>query len=163
MSQGSTNKVLLVYDEPFWRGEGLSGQAFSPYSVVRELYDNTPPAGAPGVLCTFLSGEVADRTGRMSPDERRRAVLDGVAAYLGPDARGAREVIETDWSAQEWSRGAFAATFGVGGMTRFGQDVLRPVGPIHWACSDIAGVGHMHMEGALRSGERAAAEALAEL
>jgi putrescine oxidase len=163
MSQGSTNKVLVVYDEPFWRGDGLSGQAFSPYSIVRELYDNTPPSGSPGVLCTFLSGEVADRTSRLSPAERHEALLAGIATYVGPDARGAREVIETDWSAEEWTRGAFAATFGVGGMTRFGQDSLRPVGPIHWACSDIAGAGHMHMEGAIRSGERAAAEALAEL
>ena len=60
MSQGTTNKVLVVYDEPFWRADRLSGQGFSPYSLVRELYDNTPPAGSPGVLCTFLSGEVAD-------------------------------------------------------------------------------------------------------
>jgi putrescine oxidase len=119
--------------------------------------------GAPGVLCTFLSGEVADRAGRLSPKERRAAVLDGIAAYVGPRAREARELIETDWSAQEWTRGAFAATFGVGGMTRFGMDVLRQVGPIHWACSDIAGVGHMHMEGAIRSGERAGAEVLAAL
>lgn len=163
MSQGSTNKVLVVYDEPFWRGDGLSGQGFSPYSLVRELYDNTPPAGAPGVLCTFLSGEVADRAGRLSPAERRAAVLDGVAAYVGTDARQPSGYIETDWSAEEWTRGAFAATFGVGGMTRFGQDVLVPVGPLHWAGSDIAGVGHMHMEGAIRSGERAAAEVLARL
>jgi putrescine oxidase len=163
MSQGSTNKVLVVYDEPFWREHGLSGQGFSPYSLVRELYDNTPPTGTPGVLCTFLSGEVADRAGRLSPAERRAAVLDGVAAYVGPDALDALDMIETDWSAQEWTRGAFAATFGVGGMTRFGQDALRPVGPIHWACSDIAGTGHMHMEGAIRSGERAAAETLATL
>ena len=41
---------------------------------------------------------------------------------------------------------------------RFGADMRRPVGPIHWACSDISGFGHMHMEGALRSGEAAAAE-----
>jgi putrescine oxidase len=163
MSQGSTNKVLVVYDKPFWRADGLSGQAFSPYSLVRELYDNTPPTGTPGVLCTFLSGEVADRAGRLSPADRRQEILDGIAAYVGPEAHEAREVIETDWSAQEWTRGAFAATFGVGGMTRFGQDALRPVGPIHWACSDIAGVGHMHMEGAIRSGERAADEVLATL
>ena len=65
-------------------------------------------------------------------------------------------MIERDWSAEEWTRGAYAATFGVGGLSRFGPDVRRPVGPIHWACSDLAGVGHMHMEGAIRSGKAAA-------
>jgi putrescine oxidase len=156
MSQGHTNKVLAVYEEPFWRADGLSGQGFSPYSIVRELYDNTPPTGRPGVLCTFLSGETADRTARLSPEERRTAVLEGIAAYVGQAALAAIDYLETDWSAEEWTRGAFAATFGVGGMTRFGMDQARPVGPIHWACSDIAGIGHMHMEGAIRSGRRAA-------
>ena len=56
ISQGSVTKVLAVYDEPWWRADGLSGQGFAPYQLVREIYDNTPPAGAPGVLCTFLAG-----------------------------------------------------------------------------------------------------------
>ena len=40
---------------------------------------------------------------------------------------------------------------------RFGPDLRRPVGRIRWACTDIAGIGNMHMEGALRSGKAAAA------
>ena len=88
-------------------------------------------------------------------------MLDGLAAFFGPRALDARDVIERDWSAEEWTRGAYAATFGVGGLSRFGPDLRRPVGPIQWACSDLAGVGHMHMEGAIRSGEAAAAAALA--
>jgi putrescine oxidase len=99
----------------------------------------------------------------LSPDDRRSAVLEGMAAYVGPGALRPSAYIETDWSAEEWSRGAFAATFGVGGMMRFGEHLTRPVGPIHWACSDIAGVGHMHMEGAVRSGRRAAEAVVATL
>ena len=76
---------------------------------------------------------------------------------MGDGAREATDYIELDWSAEEWTRGAYAATFGVGGLTRFGEDLRRPIGPIHWACTDIAGVGHMPMEGAIRSGEAAAA------
>jgi len=160
-SQGVVIKILAVYDHPFWREDGLSGQGFAPYRLVRELYDNSPPGGEPGVLCTFLAGENAEAAARMSPDARRAAVLDGFAEYLGPQAREAVGYHEVDWSAEEWTQGAYAATFGVGGLTRFGEDLRRPVGPIHWACTDIAGVGHMHMEGAIRSGEAAAAAVLA--
>jgi putrescine oxidase len=156
LSQGVVTKVLAAYDEPFWRADGLSGQGFAPYELVRELYDNTPPAGSPGVICTFLAGERAEAADRLGPDERRRAVLDGFTRYVGPAALRPLEVVELDWSAEEWTRGAYAATFGVGGLTRFGPDLRRPVGPLHWACTDIAGVGHMHMEGAVRSGEAAA-------
>ena len=146
-SQGSVTKYLAVYDHPFWREDGLSGEGFAPYGLVRELYDNTPPSASVGVLCTFFPGEQSDLVARMSPDARRAAILEGMAAFVGPEGLRATDLIETDWSAEEWTRGAYASTFGIGGLTRFGPDMRRPVGPIHWACSDIAGFGNMHMEG----------------
>lgn len=156
MTQGDVIKVLVVYDKPFWRGDGLAGEGFAPYQLVREVYDNTPPAGKPGVLCTFLAGENAHAAETLDPAERRRLVLDGLARFFGPRALQAVDVIERDWSEEEWTRGAYAATFGVGGLSRYGPDLARPVGPIHWAGTDLAGVGHMHMEGAIRSGKAAA-------
>ena len=160
-SQGFVTKFLAVYEEPFWRADGLSGEGFAPHQFVRELYDNSPPSASVGVLCTFLPGENAEAAARMPPDTRKRAVLEGLAKYVGPRALRAVDYIETDWSAEEWTRGAYAATFGVGGLTRFGEDLRRPVGPIQWACADHAGVGHMHMEGGIRSGEAAANAVLA--
>jgi putrescine oxidase len=84
-----------------------------------------------------------------------------MAAYFGPRALEAIDVIERDWSQEEWTRGAYAATFGLGGLSRHGADLTRPVGPIHWAGTDLAGVGHMHMEGAVCSGQAAARAVLA--
>jgi putrescine oxidase len=156
LTQGDVIKVLAVYDEPFWRADGLAGEGFAPYELVREVYDNTPPAGRPGVLCTFLAGEKARAAERLDAAERRRLVLEGFARLFGPRALEAADVVEHDWSAEEWTRGAYAATFGIGGLSRHGPDLTRPVGPIHWACTDLAGIGHMHMEGAIRSGQAAA-------
>jgi putrescine oxidase len=161
MSQGTVIKVLAVYGEPFWRADGLSGQGFAPYQLVREVYDNSPPSGSPGVLVTFLAGENADRVAHWSPAERRAAVVDGFTCFVGPRAAEPVDVVELDWSAEEWTRGAYSATFGVGGLSRFGPDLRRPIGRIHWACTDISGVGNMHMEGALRSGKAAAGAILA--
>jgi putrescine oxidase len=160
-SQGSVTKVLAVYPEPFWRADGLSGEGFSPHQFVREIYDNTPPSASVGVLCTFLPGEQAEFAGRLRPDRRRELVLEGLAKFVGPSALQATDYIETDWSGEEWTRGAYASTFGIGGLVRYGADMRRPIGPIHWACSDIAGFGHMHMEGGVRSGEAAASAVLA--
>jgi putrescine oxidase len=159
LSQGSVIKSLAVYETPFWRDEGLSGEGFAPYELVREVYDNTPPSGAPGVLCTFLAGENAESAGRLDREERRRFVLAGYERFFGPAALEAVDFVERDWSAEEFTRGAYCATFDVGGLSRFGADLRRPIGPLHWACTDISGLGNMHMEGAARSG-RAAAEAI---
>jgi putrescine oxidase len=159
-SQGSVTKVLAGYPEPFWRDEGLSGEGFAPHQFVREIYDNTPPSASVGVLCTFLPGEQAEFAGRLHPDRRRELVLEGLSAFVGPSALQATDYVETDWSGEEWTRGAYASTFGIGGLVRFGADLRRPVGPIQWACSDISGFGHMHMEGGVRSGEAAASAVL---
>jgi putrescine oxidase len=159
VSQGSVIKVLAVYDHPFWREDGLAGEAFAAHGLVREAYDNSPPSGEPGVLVSFLPGERCEEAERMEPAERRTAVLDGFASFFGAEARRAVDYVEVDWSAEEWTRGAYSATFAVGGLSRLGADLRRPVGPLHWACTDISGVGNMHMEGAVRSG-RAAAEAI---
>lgn len=156
ISQGSVIKVLAVYDHPFWREDGLAGEAFAPYQFVREAYDNSPPGGEPGVLVTFLAAERSEAAGRMGTTERRTAILEDLARLFGDEARDAVDVIEVDWSAEEWTRGAYAATFEVGGLSRFGADLRRPIGPLCFACSDIAGIGNMHMEGAIRSGRAAA-------
>lgn len=156
LSQGSIIKVLAVYETPFWREDGLSGQGFAPYELVRELYDNSPPSASAGVLLTFIAGEHAESAGRLDPEARRANILEGMAKYVGPQALEPDDFIEVEWSAQEWTRGAYGTSFGVGGLSRFGKDLRRPVGPIEWACTDIAGFGHIHMEGAIRSGRRAA-------
>src|SRR4051794_41487096 len=74
MPQGSVIKCLAIYDRPFWRDEGLSGEATSVVGPAKLVYDNTPPSGAPGVLVAFLEGARAREYGRMSAPDRRRAV-----------------------------------------------------------------------------------------
>ena len=69
LSQGSIIKCLAVYDEPFWREDGLSGQGFAPYGLVSEIYDNSPPSGSVGVIVTFLAGEKAESAARMLPEQ----------------------------------------------------------------------------------------------
>jgi monoamine oxidase len=43
-------KAFWVYDEPFWRKEGLNGQVSSTTEPVALTYDQTPQSGSPGVL-----------------------------------------------------------------------------------------------------------------
>ena len=155
-SQGSLIKVQAAYDEPFWRADGLSGTGFAPGEAVSEIYDNSPPDGSPGVVVGFLAAGAAEAATRLREPERRRLVLGCLARYLGPRALQPTHYSERDWNRDEWTRGAYSATFGVGGLSRFGEDIRRPIGPIAFAGTDIAGEGTMHMDGAVRSGRAAA-------
>lgn len=157
--QGSVIKVLVEYATPFWRDAGLAGEGFAPHALVKEVYDNSPPSGVPGVLCVFLTGPVADAARATDAAARRALVLNGVATFFGARARTeAVSVHECDWSGEEFTRGGYCGTFAVGALTRCGRDRMRPVGPLHFCCTELASEGHMHMEGALRSGAAAAAD-----
>lgn len=160
---GSVFKTYAVYPEPFWRHDGLNGQAASDTGPVKVTFDNSPPSGDPGVLMGFIEADDGRTWARRSLDERRRAVVDCFVRYFGPGAAEPEEYIERDWMAEEFSRGCYGAHFTPGTWTSYGHALRTPVGPIHWAGAECSPVWNGYMEGAVRSGETTAAEVAATL
>jgi putrescine oxidase len=159
-SLGLVIKVHATYETPFWRADGLSGTAFSPYALVHEAYDNSNFGESRGTLVGFVSDEKADRVLALAPEERKRDILTSFAHYYGPQALEPVVYYESDWAGEEWTQGAYAASFDLGGLTRYGALQLEPVGPIRFGSSDLAALGYQHVDGAIRVGQRLAAEIL---
>ncbi|WP_394940336.1 flavin monoamine oxidase family protein [Psychromicrobium sp. YIM B11713] len=162
-SLGLVIKVHAVYQTPFWRQDGLSGTGFGAAELVQEVYDNTNHQDPRGTLVGFVSDEKADRVFALSAEERRREILASLARYLGPQALEPVVYYESDWGSEEWTRGAYAASFDLGGLHRYGADQRAPVGPIHWSSSDLAAEGYQHVDGAVRIGQATAAALVDEL
>lgn len=160
MPQGSVIKTMAIYEQPFWRDEGLSGQATSDVGPARVVFDNSPPDGSPGVLLGFLEGRFARHWATRPAAERREAILAGHARLFGPRAAQPERFIERVWAEEEWTRGCYGCLMTPGGWTEYGRALREPVGPLHWAGAEIATVWNGYMDGAVRSGERAAAEVL---
>lgn len=161
--QGNAIKCEAVYDKPFWREKGLAGQVTSDAEPVRVTFDNSPPDGSPGVMLGFIEGEFARRWARRDAAERRRAVLANFATYFGDEALAPRDYFEKDWSAEAWTRGCYVGFTPPGVLLDFGEAIRTPVDRIKWAGAETATLWNGYMDGALRSGTRAAAEALADL
>jgi len=157
---GSEAKTLIVYDEPFWRPDGLSGQTSEPDSVAEVTLDATPAAGRPGVIASFTFGPVAEQAHRLDPAERRRAVVEAMEARLGPRAASPTDYVETAWWTEEWSRGCSVAHLPPGILTPYGHLLREPFGRVHWAGTETATTSHGAIDGAVRSGARAATEIL---
>lgn len=155
---GWETKTIVVYDEPFWRADGFSGQTAEPGSVAEVTLDAGPSSGSPGMIAAFTFGAVAQRMQALDTSVRRKAVLDALAARLGPRAAKPVEFIETSWWTEEWSRGCSMAHFTLGTLTRYGHLLRAPFGRVHWAGTETATISHGAIDGAVRSGERAAAE-----
>ncbi|MEV5052549.1 flavin monoamine oxidase family protein [Arthrobacter sp. LAR12-1-1.1] len=160
-SLGLVIKVHAVYSTPFWREDGLSGTAFGAGAIVQEVYDNTNHEDPRGTLVGFVSDEKADAMFELSAADRRRAILESIASFLGEKALDPEVYYESDWGSEEWTRGAYAASYDLGGLHRYGKDQLKPVGPIYWSCSDLAAEGYQHVDGAVRMGQITAARIVA--
>ena len=158
MPQGTVAKCMCVYPEPFWRADGLTGQATSDRGPVRLTFDNSPPDGSPGVLLGFLEGRHARDLGRAPADERRRAVVECFTRFFGPRAAAPDAYVERSWAEEEWTRGCYGCYMPPGGWTGYGPAVRAPVGSVHWAGAETATVWNGYMDGAVRSGESAARE-----
>lgn len=158
MPMGSVIKCMAIYDEPFWREDGLSGQALSLPGPAQVIFDNTPPNGTPGVLLGFLEGRDARLLGAAPEAERREAVVGTFARLFGPPAASPRGFAEKDWSAEPYSRGCYAGVLGPGAWTGYGRALREPVGRVHWAGTETATRWMGYFDGAIQSGRRAAAE-----
>lgn len=160
---GSVIKCMAVYDEPFWREDGLSGQAASVEGPARVVFDNTPADGGPGVLLGFLEGRHARTLSPATGAERRDAVVGTFARLFGARAGRPRSYLERDWSLEPWSRGCYGGKLGPGAWTGFGPALRAPVGRVHWAGTETAERWSGYIDGAISSGEREADAVLAAL
>ncbi len=160
---GALMKCDAVYDEPFWRADGLNGFGISDHGAVRVAFDNSPPDGTPGVLLAFVGGSTWKQYGLTTLAARRRAVLEGFAEMFGDRALRPVEYVEQDWTKERWTRGSPVAIMGPHTMTRYGPTLRRPHLRTHWAGTETSDYWSGYMDGAVRAGKRAAAEVLARL
>jgi monoamine oxidase len=160
---GSVIKLYAVYNEPFWRQDGLTGQAASDEGPIKVTFDNSPPSGTPGVLMGFMEANDGRRAARLSLEERREAAVSCFVRYFGPQAAHPVEYLERDWMAEEFSRGCYGAHFTPGVWGDFGSALTEPVGRVHWAGAECSSVWNGYMEGAVRSGEQTADDVAALL
>jgi monoamine oxidase len=164
LAMGALMKVEAVYATPFWRSNHLTGQFLTTSGPVGYAFDNSPPDGSLGVLAGFVGGAQNLRYGPMTLAQRRTAVLEQYASVFGDNRfLSPTEYFDMDWTKEEWSRGAPTALFGTGTLVAFGHALREPVGRIHWAGTETSDFWQGYMDGAVRSGERAAAEVLAAL
>lgn len=159
---GRVIKCTAVYDRPFWRSRGLSGQAVSDDGLVNVTFDNSVPGAPVGMLTGFIEGRRAVEWAERPEAERRAAVLDCFARYFGAEARHPLEYVDKVWAHERWSGGCYVAYMPPRRLTEVGPELRAPHGRVHWAGTETAMVWNGYIDGALESGERAAAECASE-
>ena len=160
MPSGAIFKINIVYDEPFWRNDGLSGQSAAPGSPATVTIDASTDAPRPGVLCVIVEGPIARQLGRLDAAERRRSILAELVGRFGAKAGTPVDYLEQEWTTERYSGGGMLSHAPTGVLTQFGPALREPCGRIHWAGTESSAVMCGWVDGAVRSGERAAAEVM---
>jgi monoamine oxidase len=163
MPLGCVIKTHIAYARPFWRDQGLTGLVLSDRIEFGPWFDHSPIDGAYGALVGFYDGGPAQRWADRTPAERRAQTLSDVALYLGEPALSPIEYVEEVWTRGPVHRGGYVSVPGPGVMTAFGPALLAPVGRIHFAGTETADAWVGYIDGAIRSGELAAAKIEARL
>ena len=163
--QGNLSKAYAAYDTPFWRAGGYSGEALSDEGPVFITFDVSPVGsgpghGGPGILLGFTDARTFDP---LPPARRREVALSGFASLFGSAAANPVDYLDHCWSAEEFAPGGPTAAVPPGAWTAHGRWLRRPCDGIFWAGTETADIWTGFLDGAVRSGLRAAAEAHQEL
>jgi len=158
MPSGAVIKISIVYDAPFWRADGLSGQSAAPGSPATLTIDACTDTGDPGIMCVITEGPAARRLGGLEEAERKAAIIAELVDRFGEKAGTPVEYHEQNWTVERYSGGGMIGHAPTGVLTEFGYTLREPCGRIHWAGTESSAVMCGWIDGAIRSGERAAAE-----
>ena len=157
---GSVIKCQAIYDEPFWRADGLCGQSAAPGTPATLTIDACTDTGIPGIMCVITEGPAARQLSRLDEDERKAAVVGELVDRFGAKANSPRGYHEQNWTVERYSGGGMISHAPTGVLTEFGHALREACGRIHWAGSESSAVMCGWIDGAIRSGERAATEVM---
>ncbi|MGC1907138.1 MAG: FAD-dependent oxidoreductase [Candidatus Acidiferrum sp.] len=162
MPMGSVIKYWVAYEKPFWRGRGYSGLITSdelPSNLV--CADSSLSDVGPGFLVGFMEARGGVLWTGKGKEARKTAVVERLVKFWGADAGHPIDYEDQDWPSDPWSRGCYMAAPGPGILSSVGKALRVPHGRVHWAGTETSDRWAGYIDGAVRSGERAAAEVLA--
>ena len=163
MPQGSVIKFHVIYESPWWRDVGLSGQVLGIGGPIDVTFDCSPPDLSRGVITGFFEGTQAIKAATDGENGRREKVVAVLTQAFGDRAAAPLAYVDRDWGAEPFTRGCYGAHMPPGAWTQLGPALRAPVGRIHWAGTETATQWIGYIDGAIESGERAAAEVLEAL
>jgi len=91
-------KLVAVYDRPFWREAGLSGQAFSRRGPMAEVHDASASDDGPFALFGFVGWIAPARI--ENPDTVRNQAVAQLVRLFGDAAGSPSDILYMDWASE---------------------------------------------------------------
>ncbi|PJE46221.1 MAG: flavin monoamine oxidase family protein [Sediminibacterium sp.] len=153
---GTVVKCYAVYDRPFWRKEFKNGLVAAPDELTSVVFDNSPFNGSKGILMGFSLAEKAKQLMQHDQATRKEIVKASFVKMFGPEAANIEYYTDKSFTEEPFTKGCYAGMFPPRVITELQTSLATPFHRIHWAGTETSTQFNGYMEGAVRSGERAA-------
>ena len=163
LGMGRNTKLQLQFTSRAWRAQGGNGETRLEGAYVTSWEVTRAQDGDTGILNFFSGGALAARAGEGDPESQARAALaDLERLYPGIGARWTGAVIRNAWDRYPWTRGSYSL-LEPGQYTAFHGIEWEPEGHVYFAGEHTSDEASGYMEGAVETGQRAAAEVVDSL
>ncbi len=159
---GTNSKLNVQFTSRGWLSDDANGSTYSDTGYQSTWEASRGQQGRAGILVDYTGGTVGKEFGGATATERAnrfveqlRPVLPAVSDFNG------RAVLDY-WTGRPLTRGSYSY-YRVGQMTAFAGVEGKPSGGCHFAGEQTSYTFQGYMEGAVKSGERAASEIITAL
>lgn len=159
INMGKVGKCFAIYEKPFWRNDGFSGQTLADSnSPFQAMYDCSPKSGEYGIIMAFTIAARADEFFNRELSKRQEIMTGFLVRYFGEKASNPMQYLDYTMTDETWSGGCYAGIYPLGAWTNFQNVYAKTEGNIIWAGTESSDVWYGYIEGAVRAGERSVGE-----
>lgn len=163
LGMGTNSKLHVQFRSRFWENQGSNGATYADTGYQSTWDVTRGQSGRSGILVDYTGGTIGLAAGSGSPDSQARRFLDALEPVLpGARAQWNGRVTRDYWPAYEWTKGSYAY-FKVGQYTKFASAEAERSGNCHFCGEHTSQDFQGYMNGAVQTGQNAAAEVLADI
>ncbi|HLF73694.1 MAG TPA: FAD-dependent oxidoreductase [Anaerolineales bacterium] len=158
VSYGAVTKVLIEYRRRFWKDKGWNGRLASDGPIVYTWHATSHLEDEHGILTVYTGGAPGARFSALSDQERTRLAVAEIEKIFPGSSDLVEHTATVAWPNERFTRGSYMA-LAPGEVTTHWKTLFEPAGRLFFA-GEHATAYQGYMEGAVESGQRAAATIL---
>jgi monoamine oxidase len=158
LTYGAVTKVLIEYRKRFWDEAGWNGRLATDAPIVYTWHATSHVESEHGIITAYTGGAPAAGLSALSDEERINCAVSEIDKIFPGSSDLIEHTATVAWPNEPYTRGSYAA-FSPGQVTAHWPTLFQPAGRLFFAGEHATPIQGF-MEGAVESGQRAAAKIL---
>ena len=163
LGMGTNSKLHVQFKQRFWNDLGSNGESYSDRGYQSSWEVSRAQAGTSGILVDYTGGTIGASFGSGTPSSRAKTFLAQLEPVLpGATSQWNGKATVDYWAGNQWTKGSYSY-YRVGQYQSFSGAEGERSNNCHFAGEHTSQDSQGYLNGAVETGERAAAEILADL